>query len=493
MKRECVRQRCLYGGLSALLRLIVVLAASAWLISFPAAGFAADKVPFAASRASETPLLVKFLPVLEGLPDYPLTTAPEGTCLDTLDCPFGASLLELIRYAAVSSPEIARSVAELRRAEAGFREARWGFGPIPEVYVDHDFEDDADNLVLGIDQPLWTGGKLSAALESARQRVVSAQYAVKSAQFQVAQQLIEVYGDWLSAWYRFEAWEEGVAAHDDLVSLVRRRVDGGASGLSELQLAENRRSNIITEVIGARAARELALTRLEQLLGQRPKDADMVAVLASPYAGVLETPIDLKRALAGHPSLLRAGSELAVAESEAKGSRAGIYPTLALRYEYQRQNAFTGDATGDSITSLRFTSNFGSGLSKLARIDQADAGVAVAEEACIGLRRAVVEQLGSTRALLETALLRTRTLEPMVVGSEEIFQAYQRQFSSGRRSWMDVMNSAREVADNKATLADARATLVMTSWKLALYAFGLDNLGGSAGQETVDGRRNHHE
>jgi adhesin transport system outer membrane protein len=47
---------------------------------------------------------------------------------------------------------------------------------------------------------------------------------------------------------------------------------------------------------------------------------------------------------------------------------------------------------------------------------------------------------------------------------------------AGRKSWVEVMNSARELAQAETDLADLLTARVLLSWRLALYTQGLDSL-----------------
>jgi adhesin transport system outer membrane protein len=66
-------------------------------------------------------------------------------------------------------------------------------------------------------------------------------------------------------------------------------------------------------------------------------------------------------------------------------------------------------------------------------------------------------------------------LKHALVSSQSIQQAYDRQFVSGKKSWLDVMNAARELAQTETQLADATGGLLASSWRLGMLttAFSL--------------------
>ena len=74
--------------------------------------------------------------------------------------------------------------------------------------------------------------------------------------------------------------------------------------------------------------------------------------------------------------------------------------------------------------------------------------------------------------LLRSALFNARNrigaLDLAVQGSEQVLDSYLRQFQAGRKSWLDLLNAARELAQNEYTLVDARAGLVGAMHRLQL-------------------------
>ena len=58
---------------------------------------------------------------------------------------------------------------------------------------------------------------------------------------------------------------------------------------------------------------------------------------------------------------------------------------------------------------------------------------------------------------------------------QQVFESYSRQYLAGRKSWLEVMNASREIAQGEIQLAEAQASHVVVTWRLAIVAFGLDD------------------
>jgi adhesin transport system outer membrane protein len=51
--------------------------------------------------------------------------------------------------------------------------------------------------------------------------------------------------------------------------------------------------------------------------------------------------------------------------------------------------------------------------------------------------------------------------------------SWDRQFLAGRKTWVEVMNAARELAQAQTTLAEVDATYVAATWRLAVLSEGV--------------------
>ena len=83
---------------------------------------------------------------------------------------------------------------------------------------------------------------------------------------------------------------------------------------------------------------------------------------------------------------------------------------------------------------------------------------------------------GCTRPEVPIASNRSQALaatNASLQATEEVSASYDRQFLAGRKSWLDVMNAARELAQTESQWADLKATQVVLTWRLAAYTRGI--------------------
>jgi outer membrane protein, adhesin transport system len=115
-------------------------------------------------------------------------------------------LEQLIATALASHPSAQGQRALVQSAEAGVDTARWQFYPTPSVSVDSVNASAADRLYQGdnrvstlrLQQPLWTGGRLSAGMDKAAAGLVVSQASLEEVRLQLGLRVVQTYGDWFA-------------------------------------------------------------------------------------------------------------------------------------------------------------------------------------------------------------------------------------------------------------------------------------------------------
>lgn len=78
------------------------------------------------------------------------------------------------------------------------------------------------------------------------------------------------------------------------------------------------------------------------------------------------------------------------------------------------------------------------------------------------------QTLHSDREEYINARLRIASLAKAVDGSELVLASYKRQFEAGKKTWLDLLNAVRELAQNQYGLADAQAAMLGAMSRLQL-------------------------
>ena len=393
---------------------------------------------------------------------------------------------DLISQVLVSHPATRSQRALVASATAGVDSARWQFYPTPSARLeaanasptDRLYQGDIQSSTVSLQQPLWTGGRLSSGLNKARAALTVSEAGLEEVRHKLALQVLQAYGEWMSASLQTLANEKSLATHVRLREQVERRIAKGASAHSDLVLAVARLELIFAEVTAARARAQIALAQFEQLLGGPVDAPSLFAALAEPRALNGTPQMLLDRALAINPSVQKSRAQAQEQETVIGERRADYSPELYVRFEEQFGNHNFPDAGAQGRVFVGLSTRFGAGLSALSNVEEAQANYQSALAEIEVQTRAVSDQVLSDQALVVSSAIRYTALKTSLQAAGEVSTSYDRQFLAGRKSWLDVMNAARELAQTATQLAEVQATQVVATWRLVIYTSGVGAVTG---------------
>jgi len=410
-------------------------------------------------------------------------------CLPPSTCQ-AETLEHLILTALQNHPAIKAQQAHERSAKAGIDSAKWQFYPTPSVNIervrtrasDRSYPGGSIVSTLRLQQPLWAGGRLTAGVAKAEAGVVASEASLEEVRQQIALRVVQTYGDWFAANLKIQAHEKNLATHVTLREQIRRRIKQGAAAESDLLLVVSRLKSIAADISVARAQQDIALARLGQLLGS-PVDVATLAQAAGlteprPVNADLQALLDLARSI--NPTIHKAQAQAKVQEAVIAERRADLSPEVYVRAERQYGNYLYPNAASENRLFIGINSRFGAGLSSLSNVEDARSQHQAALDEIQVQTRNVSEQVLSDYALTASSESRLDAIKASLEAAEKVSESYGRQFLAGRKTWLDVMNAARELAQNEIQLADIRATWIIASWRLAIYTQGIAVVAGEA-------------
>lgn len=309
-----------------------------------------------------------------------------------------------------------------------------------------------------LQQPLWTGGRITAGINATQFRKDAADQVVSETRQELALRVVNAYVEAIRQQTREEQARRSVEEHRRLLDLIGRRVKQEVSAAVDAELAQSRLYLAINDLSLNTQQRVSALTQLTQLAG-RP-----VARTAPLDEALFSLPqseeIALQKAIAASPTLARVAAETQAAGADVDSKRAALWPTVAVRYERD----FGG--LSDTRLMLVLEAQPGAGLSAGTDIEAARARARALGHARDGALRDLQEAVGidwnevkHARERRENAALSRKT-------AATVFDSYSRQFATGRKSWVDVMNSVREFTQAEFAVADAEAQFSAAALRL---------------------------
>lgn len=389
-------------------------------------------------------------------------------------------LTELLE-ASHTNPSIVAQEQQLVAAGAIKESAQWQYYPTPTFSIQqvqsgkNDFTYQGDNrvVIVGLQQPLWTGGKLDAGLAKADHEQQAALSALAEAKQDIYLQTITAYAEWLAANLKYQASAKNISTHEQLYARIKRRVQEGVSAESDLTLALSRLQQAQADQYNAVIQQQASLAQISQLIGQPVNEKQLKASDPVPIPFNVQESLNLS--LKVHPSIQKLMHTANASLEEVSVQTASFYPDVVAKIEKQQGNFQIAGQDSDARIFIAVQSKLGAGLSNLSNVEQAKAKYQASLSDIEKTKRTVTEQVIREWTNAHNLQRRLNVLKYALVSSQSIQQAYDRQFVSGKKSWLDVMNAARELAQTETQLADATGGLLASSWKLGILttAFSL--------------------
>ncbi|WP_146164407.1 TolC family protein [Agitococcus lubricus] len=389
----------------------------------------------------------------------------------------------LIQHALQVHPAIFASEHELEAARLEKKATQHQVYPSLSAQAQFTREGQTSKIVL--EQPLWTGGRLTALQQKSFFNHRIAFDNLQAQRYELTSRVLETWGLLLDAYERSRVAQQTLSELEGFATMMRRRVDSGISARFELDLVESR-------ILQSRVTRdssdkllELGLNRLAQLLA-KPSLAktqvqwpDVVALstqVSQDYQTQTTTPS--REWGQSHPLVKQTRDLAAAMTEEANIARASRYPQISVGYEYDYQHFLHQDSLNQQEGQLRLSVQYtmGAGRSTVLTERSLRAKALSLEQKTMATHQQIVDQIDQQLYNFLSAQARVETLKAAMQSARLVQESYQRQFLVGRRSWLELMNATREIEQNAYDLVATRTALILNYYQLQLLTGQLEPL-----------------
>lgn len=407
----------------------------------------------------------------------PVLTSMTLSVLLSLACHVTAAraqgLNDLISLSMLHHPDVAASESNRNAAAAEVDGAWQNLLPTPSVAYNTNVAGvggnaSAQNSTVALQQPMWWfSGTQAPVYDAANARLAGSEASMVETRDNLANRVLNAYGTWLNAVERIHVATRDLGYYEGLLEQIGRRVDAGTSAGVERSLVTSRRLGTQGILANSQASAQSALDQLTQLVGQ-PLDSKALLDSKTPAPRLPAQDQLLRAALARNPTLARLDTELSALSFETKARQEVLKPQLYLRAE----SAWVEGAGTDQRLSVGVQWSPGAGLSSLSAVNAAAERVNAARFSKDSALRHLNEQVSTAYAqykgTYERLTLQMQSYQTLI----DIRESYLRQFMAGRRQWQEVMNTVRDVSDAQYTIADLRASLLVSGYQVLLLAHG---------------------
>ena len=324
---------------------------------------------------------------------------------------------------------------------------------------------------LQVEQTVWDAGRVTARISEAQASVDQGYVKTILQRQELFLQVLAGWQNLMSASARAQVAAQTIKRLREFQAQMQRRVDAEASPRIDLELANARMLQTEVELETAQSSLQVALTRLEQLSGEQnlaiflPHLPAMPSLQETQGLAQKMSQIDWHRVAAEHPSVMRSQFEAIQAKSRLKVKQSEGWPQIYVRAFQPLGTLPTSSDTGmTTFIGLRYTP--GAGLSNIIEAQALETRISSAELTVMTAHRDIQQTLLSDQEELANTRRRITALEKSVTGSDLVLASYQRQFQAGRKTWQDLLNAARELAQNQYALVDAQAAMMGAMYRL---------------------------
>ena len=359
------------------------------------------------------------------------------------------TLEQVLHIAAETHPSIAQRRSEQGASDYGVIGARWQRWP--GISMSSSRGQLGSTLTeLQLEQPLWTGGRITANINAAEARAEAARHSVLEARKIIIERAINAYAEAMRLQSRIAIADAAIEDFEALTAMIDRRVENGISPKADAVNVRARLQQANSERLQLRLQRRNTLTELELLIGQGFSELAVPQPLRSNPIS-LEDAVHL--ALESAPELARLNAEERVAEETIAATRSNLSPSLSLRY----QRIFGGGTLyATDQLFLGVTYQPGSGLSSLSAISEAEArrtGTTYAREA---IRLELMNRVRNLWQQADSSRRELTVLGDLVASTQEVYASCLRQFPVGRRTWLEVLLARRDATQAQYALSDTQ-------------------------------------
>lgn len=377
------------------------------------------------------------------------------------------SLRELAEAALATHPLLQSSRLQVQAAQQDIKVARLQQWPTLSLVAESNTGNavSAPSRVLRLDQTLWDAGRIASRITETATQSELASSQERLQRQDLLLQLVNAWQALVGSQARLRVAQETLERLRFYKEQMVRRVRAQASASIDLELVEARVLQTQVELTSAQTSVRLALKRLEELTGQpdlsrRSRDIPPPPLLQSTDAfAQLQTQTDWDHVVEESPSLVKARQERELAASRLNTKQAEQWPQVYVRYDKPLWDSTVHHITQPTLfAGVRYTP--GAGFSGLAEAEALLTRVESQEVAIDAARREMRQSIQNDLEEFATSRERITAIEQSVKGSDLVLESYLRQFQANRKSWLDVLNSARELGQNQYSLAEAQASML---------------------------------
>ena len=319
---------------------------------------------------------------------------------------------------------------------------------------------------LRLQQMIFDGFATSSEVGRQQANVNSRAYSLLGTSERTALTVAQVYLEVLTRREFVRLAEDNLRNHERIYDQIKLRTERGVGNGADQDQAEARlaqaRNNLITEQTNLADAQVNYLSAVGQMPDELERPAPFMAML----------PADLNEArrqmLDNSPILRSAESDIAAAEKQYEAAKSSFYPRFDAELGRNADNNIDGDASHNNgwEAMLRMRFNLYAGGSNKAELESKSYQSNQALDIRNNALRQLNEELGLAWNAMNNANAQVPIAQQYVDHSSKVRGAYQKQFSLGERTLLDLLDSENELFTASRRLEEIKNVQLFTQYRI---------------------------
>jgi adhesin transport system outer membrane protein len=366
-----------------------------------------------------------------------------------------------------SHPSIQMSKETIKGAQFEVDSAKWEYYPTPSI--DYSVKSsDKKRVVARLDQPIWTGGKLDSAHDKAKAMEQQARHELDENRYKLIDSYVEALKEYLKTEKKIKALNHNKKKFYDLSLMLDRFMQAGELSQTDKNLLNSRIASISSDLIITKSKHKVALIQLEILTGKKIG----CQIRFSPNIN-MPTQIDVDGLVrdfqAYHPTLKMMDAKILAAIAEVDSAKSKLWPSLVLRGEHVRGTIYEEtEPETENLIYLSINVAPGAGLSGLSNVDKAKVAIAKTKHEKSTKEKELLDELMADYTNYITAINHIQMIQDDIKTAELIYESNQRLFTSGKKRWLDLVNSLSELSKQKVKYTELLVDKTILEYKIAL-------------------------
>ncbi len=399
----------------------------------------------------------------------------------------------LLQKVTAEHPQVQSQIQTLQAAGMDIKVTQQAYWPTPSISMERVQTQSFDPAYTGtpqvlsfrLQQPLWTGGRLTAQSNKA----IATQAIEHARLFEIQQGLalktLQAWTEVVMAQRQQQVLEKSETVQTQLLQKITRRAEQGLSPLNEVNYANLRLVQVRQDRFNALQQENQAWIRLTQWvpeaknLGQTLIHPNIHLKAVNEFALTQALPHWEAISLDNSPLIRRLERVAQLQLAEVAEKRSALQPEVYVRAEHQRGNHTYANMPNTNRVFVGLSASTGAGLGlayQLAALQNKHDGTL---QEIVAARRSVLEAVQTDFLNANARQSKAEMLLLNLESSKEIQVAWERQFINGKKTWIDVMNAARETLQAELAIIENEMAWLQSIGRLHLQAHGTSS---SAGQ-----------